>query len=316
MLVSIYIPTKNRLALLRQAIDSVLAQTMTDFELIVVNDGSSDGTRAYLDQVRSTDRRIICVHNDASRGGPACRNEAIRRASGEFVTGLDDDDTFEPYRLETFVAGWRLMECCHLPTSLLYGQDKWFRDGRHVYTTMKKGSVLFSDMVVQNQVGNQVFAPKAHYIDAGLFDETLPAWQDVDLFTRILRRSGTGRLIDVPSYNFEVSQRPDRISIDQRRVTMASQIVRNRYFAGNGRSAQLIALQVFSEFYGFRPAISDLRDFASHGMWPLGLARMTAAWLKRRPPAIVLPNVHVIAREALETTSRDGASPDHAPATL
>ena len=277
MLVSIYLPTKNRLDYLHRAIQSVLAQTVADFELIVVDDGSTDGTAAYLEQARRDDHRIVCVRNETSRGAPACRNRAIRMASGDIITGLDAADSFAPYRLEAFLSSWRLIERCGLATSVLYAQDNWFSGGKLVYTTQKTGTVVYTDMDVRNQVGNQIFAPRTHLHASDLFDETLPAWQDVDFFIRILKQFGIGRLVDVPSYDVDVSPRSDRISAHQMRVTNASRIVHDRYFCGSGRSAQLIALQVFSNYYGFRPTFSDLCEFTRHGLWPLGMARMMAA---------------------------------------
>ena len=103
MLVSIYLPTRNREALLRRAINSVLTQTYTTLELIVVDDGSTDGTHTYLDTVRTGDSRIQVIRNEVSLGAPLSRNLAIRAARGEFITGLDDDDYFHPQRLATLV---------------------------------------------------------------------------------------------------------------------------------------------------------------------------------------------------------------------
>lgn len=280
MLVSVYIPTRNRLEFLRRAIDSVLAQTHREFELIIVDDASTDGTAAFLEQARNADPRLTFMRNESSRGAPACRNQAIDLASSDFVTGLDDDDTFEPYRLAAFLMTWRLLESSGIATSLLYSQDNWYRHDQLIYTTQKKGTVAYVDMAAQNQVGNQVFAPRQMFLNAGLFDESMPAWQDIDLFIRILRQFGTGRLVDVASYGFDVSPRSDRISAHSTRVKYASRLVSRRYFPENGRSAQLIALQVFSEYYGFRPTIADFREFMRHGMWPLGFAKLVVARLK------------------------------------
>src|SRR5512143_3860267 len=98
MQVSVYLPTRNRAASLRRAIESVLAQTYADFELIVVDDGSSDGTREVLESVQRSDARVRAIHHSVSRGAPASRNAAIAAAHGEWLTGLDDDDEFLPRR--------------------------------------------------------------------------------------------------------------------------------------------------------------------------------------------------------------------------
>ena len=101
-LVSVILPTWNRLALLRQAVDSVFAQTARDWELIVVDDGSTDGTREYLatlpgDRVRVV-RREHC-------GNPAMlRTAAARIASGKYVAFLDSDDLWDAKKLELQLA--------------------------------------------------------------------------------------------------------------------------------------------------------------------------------------------------------------------
>jgi glycosyltransferase involved in cell wall biosynthesis len=97
--VSVVIPTYNRSELVVQAIESVLAQTYTDFEIIVADDGSTDDTAAriqpYLDRIIYAKQR--------NRGVAAARNTGIRLAKGEFVCFLDSDDLWEPAKLETQV---------------------------------------------------------------------------------------------------------------------------------------------------------------------------------------------------------------------
>ena len=106
MLVTIYLPTKNRVNLLRRAVDSVLSQTYANIELIVIDDGSSDETSALLSSIRAGDARLKIITNSVSVGSNASRNSAIQAATGDFITGLDDDDAFEPYRIEKFVEAW------------------------------------------------------------------------------------------------------------------------------------------------------------------------------------------------------------------
>ena len=93
MLVTIYIPTKNRLKLLNRAIESVKKQTYKDIEIIVVDDGSTDGTTEYLAQEINSGT-LKAIFNKKSLGACAARNKAIEMATGDFITGLDDDDYF------------------------------------------------------------------------------------------------------------------------------------------------------------------------------------------------------------------------------
>jgi glycosyltransferase involved in cell wall biosynthesis len=96
----IVIPTKNRCALLERALGSVFSQTYEDYRVVVVNDGSTDGTREYLDALH--DPRVTIVHHERSRGVNASRNEAYKSLQeGEWAVPLDDDDLFLPGAFET-----------------------------------------------------------------------------------------------------------------------------------------------------------------------------------------------------------------------
>ena len=96
--VSIIIPTRNRAASLPRAIESVLAQTYTDWELIVVNDQSTDETAEVIAAYRAKDRRIQGVIGNREGSGLA-RNVGIRYSQGRYVAFLDDDDLWLPEKL-------------------------------------------------------------------------------------------------------------------------------------------------------------------------------------------------------------------------
>ena len=103
-LVSIIMPTYNCGRFISESIASVLAQTMTDWELQIVDDCSTDDTRAIVERLAAQEPRIhySCL---AQNGGPAvARNEALRRASGKYIAFLDSDDLWEPEKLECQLA--------------------------------------------------------------------------------------------------------------------------------------------------------------------------------------------------------------------
>lgn len=95
---SVVLPTHDRAALLPRAVQSVLRQTLTDFELLIVDDGSQDATP----EVTATfdDPRIRILRRDVPGGAAAARNHGIRHARGELVAFLDDDDEYLPALLE------------------------------------------------------------------------------------------------------------------------------------------------------------------------------------------------------------------------
>src|SRR5439155_1520156 len=96
-MVSIIVPTKDRCALLAQAIGSVQRQTFEDWELIIVDDRSSDDSAEMVNRLARDDSRIKLSVLDATRGGaPAARNEGLRQSSGKLVIFLDSDDLLAP----------------------------------------------------------------------------------------------------------------------------------------------------------------------------------------------------------------------------
>src|ERR1700732_1465702 len=101
--VSIILPTFNRLKYLRPAIDSVFAQTLADWELLIADDGSDEETRAYLEHLGGLPRvKLIWL---AHSGNPsAVRNAALREARGDYIAFLDSDDVWLPSKLERQVA--------------------------------------------------------------------------------------------------------------------------------------------------------------------------------------------------------------------
>jgi len=279
--VSVYIPTRNRVDLLAAAVRSVLAQQFTDLELIVVDDASTDGTALFLESITREDRRVRALRNESPRGAPASRNKAITQATGDFITGLDDDDTFEPQRLSALHDCWASYVRHNIPVSCIYTQDVFLSGGMELFVTKKRGTVGFADLAEANHIGNQVFAPTPVFREAGLFDERLPAWQDFEFFIRIVKRFGPARLLDMPLYRFDVTPSRDRISSKQDRVRSAYELVSNLHFPDDSRARQKLMLQVFSTFYGIKPTLKDLARFTALGFWPRGWATLSKKMLWR-----------------------------------
>ncbi|MGB9587486.1 MAG: glycosyltransferase family 2 protein, partial [Armatimonadota bacterium] len=90
--VSVVIPTYNRALLVERAIRSVLGQTYTDFEVIVVDDGSTDDTKRILADLAHEDPRVRWFHHSENRGAQAARNTGCRAAEGEYIAFLDSDN--------------------------------------------------------------------------------------------------------------------------------------------------------------------------------------------------------------------------------
>jgi glycosyltransferase involved in cell wall biosynthesis len=209
-LVTVYIPTKNRLQLLQRAVNSVLSQTHQNIELIIVSDGSTDGTCDYVNGLQGA-VSVKLIHNDTSVGACAARNQAIQIASGDFITGLDDDDIFLPHRLETFLTEWQRLEQTGQRFSCLFDR-RIVNVGEQVWLWDTEPSVTTEQILQTNAVGNQVFTTPQRMKDAGGFDADMPAWQDWDMWVRLIKTAGPAHSIKANTYVMDISHEFERIT--------------------------------------------------------------------------------------------------------
>ena len=115
--VSIIIPTYNRAHLIDRSIQSVLNQTYQDFELIVVDDGSTDNTEDIIRQFQEKDKRIKYIKHDKNKGGSAARNTGIKNSRGEYIAFQDSDDEWFPEKLEKQI---EIIECTDPKVGIVY----------------------------------------------------------------------------------------------------------------------------------------------------------------------------------------------------
>lgn len=199
-LVTVYIPTRNRAALLRRAVASVLAQGWRELEVIVVDDASTDDTRAVLQELAAADRRLRPLFHAEPAGACAARNTAIAAARGRWLTGCDDDDWFEPWRLQELVAAWQALERAGGPLpSALYTPYRIDDRGGALHPEVPEQADAAA-IKARNVVGCQVFALTDTVRAAGGFDAAMPAWQDLELWLRIILAFGPMRRAGSCSY--------------------------------------------------------------------------------------------------------------------
>ncbi|MFM0026976.1 glycosyltransferase [Paraburkholderia madseniana] len=212
MLVSIYLTTHNRLELLRRAVNTVLSQTYKEIELVIFDDGSTDGTQEYLLDLARTSDNVVYVRSEASVGACRARNEAISRARGEFITGLDDDDYYTSTRIADFVKNKDILYS-KKPVAFLFTDFLIERANSRVRRTLP--DVVSLDMLKQsNFVGCQIFTETSRLRTVGGFDAAMPAWQDYELWFRLVEKFGLGRKVSPESsYVVDVESANHRISL-------------------------------------------------------------------------------------------------------
>lgn len=196
--VSVVIPTYNRAHLLPRAMRSVLAQTWSDIEVIVVDDGSIDETPDVVRRVR--DARVRLIRLDRNGGAARARNEGVRAASGEWVAFLDSDDEWVREMLELQVE--RLVrEGCH--ATVVYCQGHLHNEvtGRmtRLYVTPYEGDVFDRLLAGWIPVTTSMFLVKrSSLVAVGGFDERLQCLEDYDLWLRLAEASNYFGVVDLP----------------------------------------------------------------------------------------------------------------------
>jgi glycosyltransferase involved in cell wall biosynthesis len=210
-LISVYIPTYNRLELLKRAVQSVLNQTYKNFEIIIVDDNSSDGTQDFLVGLAKVDSRIRYFFKDKNSGACVSRNIAINLAQGELITGLDDDDYFLPHRLEFFLDYWvnkKREDSIALFTSNIKSEKS---NQAKEHSLFSKKYFKKDDLLFANYVGNQIFTETKTLRQVSGFDESFCMWQDLELWYRV-GDLGNFEHVDKPTYFFDTSHLYGRIS--------------------------------------------------------------------------------------------------------
>lgn len=188
--VSVVIPSYNTAPFIGETLDSVFAQTFTDFEVIVINDGSPDTEE--LERVLAPFQDRIVYLNPAHQGLPGARNMAIRAARGEYIALLDSDDIWEPEYLDVQVG----MLKADPSIDVLFPNARFFGNhvdaGRLWYELNPcSGDVTFESLVAQRcSVLIMVTARRDTLLRAGLFDESLRSAEDFDLWLRIAHMGG------------------------------------------------------------------------------------------------------------------------------
>ncbi|PQJ73321.1 glycosyltransferase family 2 protein, partial [Polaribacter butkevichii] len=198
-LVSIIIPTYNRAHLITETLDSIVAQTYTNWECIVVDDGSTDNTLAVLDEYLQKDNRFQYYKrpNDSIKGANACRNYGFKVSKGEYINWFDSDDLMHREHLEKKVT-------CFIKNKkndFVICKSQNFDD--KIDEKGWKSNMLMTGDLFENYISGKttilMVSPmwrKSLLLKYNLFDETIKQNQDLELYSRIIDKEQSIDFID------------------------------------------------------------------------------------------------------------------------
>ena len=211
-LITVFIPTYNRLKFLKRAVDSVLSQSYQNFELIIVDDCSQDKTVEYLKKLSSNDKRIFFFQNIENRGACVSRNKAITEAKGKYITGLDDDDEFTSDRLEFFIKNFK-KNYSFICSSIITV------DSKKLHFSSNRDLVFGEhDLIYDNVAGNQFFTYTKYLRNVGGFDENLRSTQDLDVMVKLTRTYGAAKRFKNLTYKVYTDQGIPTISTSSKKI--------------------------------------------------------------------------------------------------
>jgi glycosyltransferase involved in cell wall biosynthesis len=257
VLISVVVPTFNRAAQVCAAVQSVLAQGHAELEVIVVDDGSTDGTADALAAVRERDPRVVYVRQEHAGVAPA-RNRALDQARGELIAFLDSDDRWQPWKLgfqlaclartptvgmiwteltaigpgAEVMAGMGLRDILTFRFTLgeLFGDVLSLARATELPAELRDRCLYVGDIYARLVLGNlvlpsSVLMTRERLERVGRFDETLEvAGEDFDFFLRVCRE-GPVAFADVPSVLYQVGE-ADQLTHPSRTMYMARNYVR------------------------------------------------------------------------------------------
>ena len=280
--VSVIIPTFNRPAMLLEAIDSVLAQSIDSFELIVIDDGSTDETAEHLTRLAETIRIERIDHS----GPAAARNRAVALARAPLITFLDSDDLWSPSKLERQLAFMRANPACAISQT----NETWIRNGRRVNPGVrhrKRAGDIFVDSLRTCLISMSATMMRTDlFRSLGGFDDQMTAAEDYDLWLRILIDHTAG-LLDEPLVTRRGGH-PDQASattpaLDRFRILAVTKLLADDRLSETRRAAVVEVLiekcRIYAGGLARRGRVNDARMYEA-------VADCAPEWRKGSTPEI------------------------------
>lgn len=258
--VSIILPTHNRAHFIKKSIKSVLAQTYNQYELIIIDDGSTDDTERIIQDIK--DERLIYIKHPHQKGANAARNTGIQHAKGEYIAFQDSDDIWSETKLEkqmkafqqtpsnvgvVYTAFWRVKGCRrkYIPPKSLK-----IKEGNIFHSLLKKSFIGTPSALIRRECLRK----------AGWFDENMPRLQDWEFFLRISQHYEF-KLIDEPLFTSYTLK--DSISRNFYAYIKAIEIIHNEFHEDIVKVPELLHIHNRTLFYYY----FRLRKFKESGKY-------------------------------------------------
>jgi glycosyltransferase involved in cell wall biosynthesis len=225
--VSVIIPTYNRANLIEKAIGSVLNQTYQDFEIIVIDDGSTDNTREIIRSFK--DKRVKYVKKyKKNKGSSVARNIGIKIARGKYFALLDSDDEWLPEKLDKQI---KILQDGSPELGVVYSNLCYIdENGKNMnkLRNPKKEGYIYEDLLGENYVGppSTLLIRKECFHQVGLFDNLLNAMEDWDMWIRIAKYYRFS-LIKIPIVKYRLHS--NQLSINLRVKNIAANRILVKY---------------------------------------------------------------------------------------
>jgi glycosyltransferase involved in cell wall biosynthesis len=220
--ITVITPAYNVDQYIGEAVDSVLTQSFADFEYLVVNDGSTDGTADQVRQRAERDHRVQLI-NTQHLGACNARNVGIGLAKGKSVAFLDGDDRWDPDFLKHQLM---LLESAGPKVAAVFARSRVMSEHGRVYYRrwQRSGRYDFDDMLIDScppRTGSSLLIKKQAFDEVGLFDTSLESAQDLDMWLRIQAESGMPYFRGSHRYLLDIRVRPGAISRDHKKRFVA-----------------------------------------------------------------------------------------------
>ncbi len=264
-LVSVIVPTFNRGYCIVQALQSVLLQNFANFEIIVVDDASTDDTCEQVQRI--TDTRVHYVAHEKNKGGAAARNSGIRIAKGEFVAFLDSDDYWQPDKLDKQITA---MQAAGPKCGMSYTWISCVDDsGKEVLRINPDiDGACFKEMMVSNFIGSfsNIVVRKSLLLDVGALDEAFRSCQDWDLFVRLTRDASVHCLREYAVRYLLSTTDKNRISTNSNSVIQGHNLMLTKYADDYASLPPQIKLRAYRVYMGIFANCGSVRHTVGTGI--------------------------------------------------